>query len=189
MSLVFEEAKGIIIQEAGALLDSIDREEAQRFIDTMEKDWKDRRLFFWARGRSFLVLRGFAMRLMHMGYEVHLVGEPDCPSIRKGDVLVTASGSGSTSSLLLFCEKAKREGAMIASLIGHGGSPLETIADCTVVFHPERCPDSVQLFSSGGGTRFEHALSFFFDACILSLLYDRREEAYREMMLRHANLE
>ncbi|NSW75367.1 MAG: hypothetical protein HPY68_01065 [Candidatus Atribacteria bacterium] len=58
-----------------------------------------------------------------------------------------------------------------------------------VEFSPDRVPVSLQLYAQGGGTRFEHALLLFLDACILHLVFSHREEAYRLMMTRHANLE
>lgn len=75
------------------------------------------------------------------------------------------------------------------AIVGSPGSPLQEKADEVVEFNPEKAGDSVQLYSNGGGTRFEHSLMLFFDSIVLSLVSPRREEAYREMMKRHANLE
>ena len=189
MILGFDQAKEAVLKEADALLSTLDSNKVKRFIARLEGDWRRRRLFFWARGRSFLVLQGFAMRLMHMGYEVHIVGEVDCPAIGEGDVLIVASGSGGTSSVLLMVEKAHQYGAEVVAIVGSPGSPLQEKADEVVEFNPEKAGDSVQLYSNGGGTRFEHSLMLFFDSIVLSLVSPRREEAYREMMKRHANLE
>ena len=189
MNLSFDQATEVVLKEAHALLATLDADKVKKFIAHVEKDWPGKRLFFWARGRSFLVLRGFAMRLMLMGYEVHIVGEVDCPAIGEGDVLIVASGSGGTSSVLLMVEKAHQYGAEVVAIVGRPGSPLQEKADEVVEFNPEKAGDSVQLYSNGGGTRFEHSLMLFFDSIVLSLVSPRREEAYREMMKRHANLE
>ena len=189
MNLSFHEAIHQIVDETRSLLMTLDPEKVLKFLDAMQFDWSKRRLYFWARGRSFLILRGFAMRLMHVGYEIHIVGEVDCPSIDSGDILVVASGSGSTGSVLLFAEKAKKLGAKVVAITGKAGTPLHALSDLTVEFHPEILPESVQLSANGGGTRFEHTLMLFLDTCIFAMVYDRREQAYREMMKRHANLE
>ena len=189
MSLSFDQAVEVILKEAHALLATLDADKVKRFITHIDKDWSGKRLFFWARGRSFLVLRGFAMRLMHMGYEVHIVGEVDCPAIGEGDILIVASGSGGTSSVLLMVDKARQFGAKIVAITGRPDSPLQEKADEVVEFNPEKAGDSVQLYSNGGGTRFEHSLMLFLDSVILSLVFSRREEAYQEMLKRHANLE
>jgi len=189
MSLSFPEIIHQVIDETRSLLLTVDNEKTLKFIGAIKNDWSQRRLFFWARGRSFLILRGFAMRLMHSGYEVHIVGEVDCPSIGAGDILIMASGSGSTGSVLLFAEKAKKLGATVVAVIGKAMTPLHQLADMTIEFHPEKIKESVQLSANGGGTRFEHSLMLFFDACVLYTVYDYRDQAYREMMKRHANLE
>ena len=189
MSLSFFEAVDLILKEAQSLLLTLKSDVVSEWLKALESDWVNRRIFFWARGRSFLILRGFAMRLMHMGYEVHIVGEVDCPSIGKGDVFIVASGSGSTGSVLLFAEKAKKQGAIIAAITGKTGAPLQNYSDLNIEFHPELLPESEQLNANGGGTRFEHSLMLFLDSCILTMVYDRREQAYPEMMKRHSNLE
>jgi len=178
-----------VIDETHFLLLTLKPEEVSEWLKALESEWMSRRIFFWARGRSFLILRGFAMRLMHMGYEVHIVGEADCPSIGKDDILIVASGSGSTSTVLLFAEKAKKLGAKVAAIIGKTETPLHAFCNLVVEFHPDMVTESQQLSANGGGTRFEHSLMLFLDSCIFNMVYDRRERAYQEMMSRHANLE
>ncbi len=178
----------IIVREVQDLLATLNEEEVKQFLSGIELE-RNRRIFVWARGRSFLVLQGFAMRLMHLGYEVHVVGEITCPAIGEGDLLIVASGSGKTSSVVLFAEKAKQKGAKVAAFIGCPDTPLALLADYAVVFSSERAGPSMQLFTGGGGTRFEQSLFLFCDACILEMIADHREEAYRLMLVRHANLE
>lgn len=177
-----------VVSEARDLLSTLKEEEVEAFLALLE-EYRQKRIFFWARGRSFLILKGFAMRLMHMGYTVHIVGEVTCPAIGEGDLLLCASGSGKTASMLLFAEKARKVGAKVAAIVGRPGTPLHPLLDWVVGFFPDRVPVSLQLYAQGSGTRFEHALLLFLDACILHLVFSHREEAYRLMMTRHANLE
>ena len=46
-----------------------------------------RRVFVTGAGRSGLVARAFANRLMHLGMSVHVVGEVTTPAIERGDAL------------------------------------------------------------------------------------------------------
>ena len=55
-----------------------------------------KRIFIAGAGRSKLVGNFFAMRLVHGGYDVSVVGEIVTPSIKSGDLLVIISGSGET---------------------------------------------------------------------------------------------
>ncbi len=63
-------------------------------VQIAEKIDKANNIFCVGLGRSRLSIMGFAMRLMHMGYSVHLVGDVTTPAIQKGDVLIVGSGSG-----------------------------------------------------------------------------------------------
>ncbi|HIE30994.1 MAG TPA: 6-phospho-3-hexuloisomerase, partial [Methanosarcinales archaeon] len=45
-------------------------------------------VFVMGTGRSGLVGRAFATRLMHLGLRVYVVGESTTPALRKGDVVV-----------------------------------------------------------------------------------------------------
>lgn len=177
-----------VLEETKTLLGTLDAKELEALC-TMLRSWQTKRLFFWARGRSFLVLKGFAMRLMHLGYTVFVVGEVTCPAIREGDILIVASGSGQTSSVLLFAEKARRLGAFVFAFLGKKGTPLEGIAHASLAFAPEKASATRQLFTDGGGTRFEDALWLLCDALVLSLVEGKETEAYRLMMEHHANLE
>jgi 6-phospho-3-hexuloisomerase len=48
-----------------------------------------------------------AMRFMHLGYTVFIV--ETTPAILEGDLLLVASGSGTTSSVVSSAEKAKSQ--------------------------------------------------------------------------------
>jgi 6-phospho-3-hexuloisomerase len=48
-----------------------------------------------------------AMRFMHLGYTVFIVGETNTPILE--DLLLVASGSGTTSSVVSSAEKAKSQ--------------------------------------------------------------------------------
>src|SRR5262245_586399 len=71
------------------------------------------RTFIGGAGRSLLVSRFFAMRLVHAGYNVSMIGEVVTPAIKAGDLLVLVSGSGGTETLLPFVKKAKSVGAKL----------------------------------------------------------------------------
>lgn len=184
----FLESLEIILKEAKELLSTLKEEEIKTFLSLLQ-DYRSKRIFVWGRGRSFLILKGFAMRLMHLEYTVHVVGEVTCPSIQEGDLFLCASGSGATSSVLLFAEKAKKMAAKTVGIVGRPGTPLHGLLDEAVTFHPEKVNPSFQLATQGGGTRFEHSLFLFLDACILKIIASREEESYRLMMRLHANLE
>ena len=75
-------------------------------------------------GRSGLVVHAFGQRLMHLGFDVHLAQEITAPAIRRGDLLVACSGTGTTLLPLYMARKARKIGARVVSLTARDGSPL-----------------------------------------------------------------
>jgi 3-hexulose-6-phosphate synthase/6-phospho-3-hexuloisomerase len=88
-----------------------------------------KRVYVSGAGRSGLVCRFFAMRLMHSGYDVSVVGEIVTPSIKKGDLLIIISGSGETEQLIAFTKKAREIGAQICLITAKSGSTIGEMAD------------------------------------------------------------
>lgn len=148
-----------------------------------------RRVYVAGAGRSGLMMRAFAMRLMHLGFEAHVAGETVTPGIGKGDLLVIGSGSGTTGSLLRMAEKAKGVGARLALLTTAADSDIGQLADETV---PIPAAAKEQSGSSKSvqpmGSLFEQSLLLTLDAVVLKLMEAGSVDA-RAMMARHANLE
>ena len=88
--------------EIKSILKSITEELAECYAAMDEEqiqEWERRikkanRIYVAGAGRSLLMIRGFAMRLMHMGFVSYVVGETVTPAIAPGDLLIIASGSG-----------------------------------------------------------------------------------------------
>lgn len=77
--------------------------------EVVELCQKANRIFIAGAGRSGFCARGFANRMMHLGFTVYFVGETTTPSIQEGDLLIVGSGSGTTASLVSDCQKAKAQ--------------------------------------------------------------------------------
>ncbi|QSA96378.1 6-phospho-3-hexuloisomerase [Methylococcus sp. EFPC2] len=145
-----------------------------------------KRIFVAGAGRSGLVARFFAMRLMHGGYEVFVVGEIVTPSIREGDLFIVISGSGETETMLAFTKKAKEQGAKIALISTKSSSTLGDLADTTFqIGTPELYSKVVGMPM---GTTFELSTLFLLEATVSHIIHEKGipEE---EMRTRHANLE
>lgn len=65
------------------------------------------RVFVAGAGRSGLALRMAAMRLMHLGLAVHVAGDATTPAISEGDLLLVASGSGTTAGVVQSVNTAR----------------------------------------------------------------------------------
>ncbi|HUD14778.1 MAG TPA: SIS domain-containing protein [Terracidiphilus sp.] len=86
------------------------------------------RLFVTGAGRTGLALKMAAMRLMHLGLVVHVAGEVTTPAIGPGDLLLVASGSGTTAGPVHAAEVAVNTGARVLALTASPGSKLATLA-------------------------------------------------------------
>ena len=139
------------------------------------------RWFFCGQGRSGLVAQMVAMRLMHVGFEAHVVGEATTPSIAEGDRLMAFSGSGETPVTLHFARLAHELGARILAVTTRADSTLAGLAQATI-----------ELPTSGtrqfGGTLFEQSALLVLDALAMKLT-EADPGSYALMQARHANLQ
>jgi len=92
-----------------------------------------KRIFVIGEGRSGLMAKSFAMRLMHLGATVYVVGETITPSIEEGDLLVAISGSGTTKSVVWTAEKTSSLGCSVVAITTNPESPLAATA--TTILH------------------------------------------------------
>lgn len=172
-----EELKGAARQVTEAQL-----EEFIRQIDS------HKRIFVYGTGRSGLMLKAFAMRLMQLGYQSYVVGETTTPSVAKGDLLIVATASGETGSVVSAADSAKKQGTDVIVITGTQESsitkqhtPLIRISTATKFAVSEA---SIQPL----GSLFEQMLLMIFDALILKI--SRKDEASNEAMAkRHASIE
>ena len=147
------------------------------------------RVFVAGAGRSGLVLRMAAMRLMHLGLNVHVAGDTTTPAISSGDLLLVASGSGTTSGVVKAAETAAKAGARIAAFTTNPGSPLAGLADALVIIPAAQKTDHGSSVSRQySGSLFEQVL-FLATEALFQSLWDNTDVPAEELWLRHANLE
>jgi 6-phospho-3-hexuloisomerase len=147
------------------------------------------RVFIVGAGRSGLALQMTAMRFMHLGLNVHVVGEVTAPAIQEGDLLLAASGSGTTGSIVRTAQIAVSAGAQVAAITATPGSPLAILANATIVI-----PAAGELDRSGAasaqyaGSLFEQTVVILGDA-LFHALWQRSGASADDLWPRHANLE
>ncbi|WP_159612750.1 6-phospho-3-hexuloisomerase [Glutamicibacter sp. JC586] len=147
------------------------------------------RIFFTGAGRSGLVLRMAAMRFMHLGLTAYVVGESTTPAISEGDLLVVASGSGTTTGVVKNAEKAASLGAQILAVTTDDTSPLARLATSTVLVPAaQKTEHGSKLSGQYSGSLFEQSL-FILTETIFQSLWKNSDSAAEELWSRHANLE
>lgn len=179
----------MILEELEKNQKSLTESEIQKII---EEILKASHIFTAGAGRSRTAIQAFTNRLMHLGLAVSHVGEITTPHTKPGDLLIIASGSGQTESLVALAKKAKKNGVHIALITMDDGSPMGRMADAVAVLpgvspklqKKKKHAASIQPM----GSAFEQMCFLVCDGIILELM-DRMGETSKEMFERHADLE
>ena len=175
--------RDIVLGEVSSILPRISEESSKAFVRELARC---KSVYITGVGRSGLVVQAFGQRLMHLGFDVHLASEITAPAIRRGDLLVACSGTGTTLLPHYMARKARRIGARVVSLTARPASPLAKISHLTVSIPAplERGRETRQPARS----LFEQVLFLFLDSVILSAMHELRIPG-RKIRRRHANLE
>lgn len=159
-------------------------------LDAAARQIRDaERVFLLGAGRSGIALQLTAMRLMHLGLTVHVVGEVTAPAIRGGDVLVVASGSGSTASIVRAAQTAVDVGASVVAITADGSSDVSKLATVTILVEAARKLDRDSAVSAQyAGSLFEQTVVTIGDA-LFHALWTASGLSADELWPRHSNLE
>lgn len=181
----YEKARQILA-EIDAVLAHVDEVEIEALHDSI---LDARHIIVYGLGREGLVMRGFAMRLMHLGLEVAVVGDMTTPPAGPGDLFLVSCGPGYLSTVEALARIAREAGARVAMLTAQPDAPLPPQADLLVTLPAQTMADEEGASSSQAmGSAFEQALWILFDAMIpqLQLALNQSDEDLRR---RHTNLE
>jgi 6-phospho-3-hexuloisomerase len=142
-------------------------------------------------GRESLQIKGFAMRLHHLGLPVSVVGDMTTPPLGKGDVFLVSSGPGETSTVLALMRVANQAGATVLLVTAQPQGSAADLADFTLVVPAQTMADDQEPEKTSVlpmGSVFEGALFVLFEVMVLKLKA-LRGEASEAMRARHTNME
>jgi len=179
---------GMALSELGTVLGRIDEAAIDAACEMLAGAG---RIACYGCGREALQIKGFAMRLFHLGLPVAVVGDMTTPALGKGDVFLVTSGPGETSSVLALMKVAGQAGARNLLLTAEPQASAAQLADFTL-----NIPAQTMASDQGAqatsvlpmGSLFEGALFMLFEIMVLKLktMLDVAPEAMRA---RHTNLE
>ncbi len=194
----FSQASHQIIKGVDKTLAMISHGQVEAMINMML--WaRYKRILIIGVGRSGLIGRAFAMRLMHLDFDVYVMGETITPAIGKGDLIIAISGSGTTKLAVTAAEIGKEVGAKIIAITSHPTSDLARISDHVVQIRGRtkiarerdyflRQLTGVHEPLAPLGTIFELSAMVFFDSLIAELI-ERLGKGEGELRKRHATIE
>jgi 6-phospho-3-hexuloisomerase len=175
------------LADMGAVFERLDPMMAQRLCDEIVEA---RRIACFGAGREGLMIRALCMRLMHLGFDAHMVGDMTTPPVGPGDLVMITSGAGTFSMGTTMVHTAKSAGARVLVITAQPDSPAPNAAD--VVIH---LPAQTMANDQGAnvsllpmGSLFEAVELVFFDL-ISIMLRERTNQSPEDMRHRHTNLE
>lgn len=173
----------VIMKELGAILEDLNEKQYQNLV---QKFKEDRRFFFVGEGRSGLIAKAIAMRLMHSGKQVYVVGETTTPAIEGKDLLIAVSASFKTGNIVQIVNTSLETGAE-EFVVTTNMKALETynglFINAATKYRKENEPNTIQPL----GNQFDQSAHLILDAAIIDSL--KRNHDFSELKKIHSNLE
>jgi 6-phospho-3-hexuloisomerase len=152
---------------------------------------KARRIVAYGCGREGLMMRALAMRLYHLGCDIHMQGDMSCPPLGPGDLLLVSSGPGRLSTVTALIGQARAGGAAIACITAEPDGPDPRASDLILTI-----PVQTMVRDRGAaatsvlpmGSVFEGTQFLIFELLVLDLR-QRLGQTGESMRARHTNLE
>ena len=156
----------------------------------IEEIVKARRIVVFGLGREGLQMRGFAMRLFHLGRDVAVWGDMTTPPVGPGDLLLVSAGPGYLATTHALVEIARTAGARTALITAQPNAELAKYVDVVTILPAQTMADDQgpSLSVLPMGSLFETAQMIFFELVILKLRPGFHESS-ETMRARHTNLE
>jgi len=194
MSFV-KEVSNWILSGVNGVIQGIQNEDIKTMVDIIIET-KDAKVLLLGTGRSGFVGRAFALRLMHLGFNVYVMGETITPALSPEDLVVVISGSGTTTTVVAQAQVAKELGTKVIAITSHKDSPLGKISDHVVNvkgrtkidqdFDYDQRQIKGEYDNAPLGTMFELSVMVFLD-CIIADLMQKLGVHEIDLRRRHAN--
>lgn len=143
------------------------------------------KIFLYGVGRSGLVAKAFAIRLVQLGLDVFFVGESNTPMVKSNAVAIIISNTGQTMSAVQTANIVRRIGARAIAITSDPHSKLSHAASTNIII-ANRVPEREEkAHLTPMGTVFEEATALLLDG-LVPILMTRLGETNDSMRKRHA---
>lgn len=196
----FNQAYTELLRSIEAALNGLNPVEVESILSSLQEAQKERsKVLIIGAGRSGLVGKAFAMRLMHLGFDVYVLGETITPHVGDNDLVIVISGSGTTSGPLNAANMAKKLNSKVIAITSKENSPLAKKADLVVDIPGRQDIAKEDEYTSRQlkgqheslapmGTMFEDTCMIFLDSIIAELM-NRMGVSEESLLERHATIE
>ena len=169
------------------VFERIDESAVERAVDEIARA---NRIALYGVGREGLQIKGFCMRLFHLGRRAAVVGDMTTPHLGAGDLLIVSAGPGYFSTVAALMGVAKRDGARTLVVTAQPEGECPKAADAVLPIPGQTMADDRGPAASvlPMGSLYEGAQYVLFEVMILKLR-DRLAVAPEAMRANHTNLE
>jgi len=183
----FHQMAEFALKDIGAVCSKISAETAETMCAEI---LAAKRIVCYGVGREGLMMKALCMRLMHLGLDVHVVGDMTTPPAGSGDLLLVSAGPGQFSTVLALMGVAREAAArtMVVTAQPEGQAPQQ--ADVMIYLPAQTMADDMGGSASilPMGSLYEAVQLVFFDLISL-MLREKMHQNAEEMRHRHTNLE
>jgi 6-phospho-3-hexuloisomerase len=158
-----------ILKELENNLKKVDKKDLKNFIFEIKKA---KRVYVVGAGRSGLIAKSLAMRLVRVKKKTFVIGETVTPPIQPDNLVIAVSGSGETVDTLTAVKVSRVLGARILGITAVKDSPLAKLSHVLVLIPanvPVRLGSQYQLRELIGEPE-RPPIKSLFEMCTLILI-------------------
>ncbi|MDD1773086.1 MAG: SIS domain-containing protein [Methanomassiliicoccales archaeon] len=175
-----KETSSYILKEIQEILAKIDDSVVDDIVNSIISANK---VFIYGVGRSGLVGKAFAVRLVQMGLNVHFIGETTTPIVETTDLVIIISNTGETMSAVQTANIVRRVGAKVVSITSNMHSKLAQASNISLELSTVK--DEQRRKIAPLGTLFEDSTFLLFDS-IVPVIMAKLGQSEASLRRRHA---
>lgn len=176
--MIFDTAGNYILEQLKNTMNEVDKDRIRAAVELIQST---NHVFVYGAGRSGIISKAFAMRLVQLGITAYFIGETITPIVTDKDLSILISNQGTTKSTLLVAQVCKNVKSKIMVLTSNENAPLLKYADLSFILKIKN--DKTDLAPLG--TLFELNTLLFFDSMVAELMSVMNENE-KSMRSRHA---
>jgi 6-phospho-3-hexuloisomerase len=177
---ISENSSRYLLKEIEKILAADHKENVEEVVDLL---LKADNIFVYGVGRSGLVAKGFAIRLVQLGLTVYFVGDIATPIVNEKSLVLIISATGETMSAIQTANICRRVGAKVVVITGKSTSKLAHAANVIFPLKIDTTDKSRKLAPLG--TLFEDAAMILLDGVIAELM-EKMGQDDKKMRTRHS---
>lgn len=183
MALFYQQA----LRELAVVLENLNENSVQQGLELIKQA---RRISLYGVGREGLQIKGFAMRLYHLGLHCSVVGDMTTPPLTQGDLLIVSAGPGWFSTVDALLTTASQAGAATLCITAQPAGACAQNADRVITLPAQTMADGPETGVSvlPLGSLYEGALFLLFESMIVQL-QQQLAISPTQMSGNHTNLE